>query len=402
MRIGLLKSGKDWYFWIFTNVQFEVMNKTDLTILSLCFFFTFSTLFAQQVKPESLSLEEQIGQMLLVGFRGMQVNEDSTVVRYIREGKVGGVILFDYDVIEKVYDRNIGSPAQVRELNAFLQSAAGTPLFVSIDQEGGRVLRLKSKYGFPFIPSQRFLGMLNDQDSTRHYAALNAATMEDLGFNLNFAPVVDLNLVTDSGVIGFLERSFSSDPAKVALHAGIVAEESYKHGVIPVLKHFPGHGSAKADSHYGITDVTDSWSEQELEPYRMLFTWGFRGAVMTAHVFNRNIDPDYPATLSEPAMRMLREDLGFDGVVFSDDMHMKAISEQYGFEEAIVLSINAGVDVFCFGNNLLYDGAIPEKFNKIVLEAVQSGSISRERITDSVRRILDLKAAYGILKSTGK
>lgn len=378
------------------------MNKGSLYTVLLFFYLAIPTIVAQEANTESVSLEEQIGQMLLVGFRGLTVTADSAIVRYVRQGKVGGVILFDYDVIKKVYDRNIASSVQVRELNTFLQANADIPLFVSIDQEGGRVLRLKSKYGFPFIPSQRFLGMLNNQDTTRHYAALNATTMSTLGFNLNFAPVVDLNLVTDSGVIGFLERAFSSDPEKVALHAGIIADESSKQGVIPVLKHFPGHGNAKDDSHYGITDVTDTWTEQELEPYRLLFQKGFKGAVMTAHVFNRRIDPDYPATLSGPAMRMLREDLGFEGVVFSDDMHMKAISEQYGLEEAVILSIEAGVDVFCFGNNLLYDGDIPEKFNNIVRESVLSGRISRERIAASFRRIMNLKTAYGILKPADK
>ncbi len=375
--------------------------KQVLLVAVLSFFWLApKNIYAQQVSPDSFTLEEKIGQMLLLGFRGMEVTEDSAVIQHISTGKVGGVILFDYDVIRKVFDRNIASPEQVKRLNASLQAAAKKiPLFVSVDQEGGRVLRLKSKYGFPFIPSQRFLGDLNVPDSTRFYAALNAANLHALGFNLNFAPVVDLNLVTESGVIGYLDRSFSADPELVARHAGIVAGESFNHGVIPVLKHFPGHGSARDDSHYGITDVTDTWSETELIPYKRLFESGYKGAVMTAHVFNRNLDPDYPATLSAAAMKLLRNDLGFEGVVFSDDMHMKAVSEQYGLEEAIILSIEAGVDVFCFGNNLLYDGDIPDKFREIVVNAVRSGRITEDRIEKSFGRITALKSAFGLSKS---
>ena len=353
---------------------------------------------AQENGAEGYTLEQKIGQLLLLGFRGLELSADSAVVEQVRLGKVGGIILFDYDVINKEFVRNIASAEQVRRLNGVLQDAAPIPLFVSVDQEGGRVLRLKPRYGFPAIPSQRYLGDLDQVDSTRYYAALNAKNMRELGFNLNFAPVVDLNLVTESGVIGYLDRSFSADPEVVARHAGVVAEESYRQGVIPVLKHFPGHGSAKADSHYGITDVTTTWSERELEPYRLLIGSGFKGAVMTAHVFNQRIDPDYPATLSAAAMRLLREDLGYSGVVFSDDMHMKAVSEQYGLEEAILLSLAAGVDVFCFGNNLSYDADIPDKFQTIVMEGIASGRISVDRIEASFARIMALKKAYGIIK----
>lgn len=347
---------------------------------------------------EEYTLEEKIGQLLLVGFRGLELSADSEVLGHIRSGKVGGIILFDYDVINKEFVRNIASAEQVRRLNETLQDAARIPLFVSVDQEGGRVLRLKPRYGFPALPSQRYLGEWDNLDSTRYYAALNAKNMRDLGFNLNFAPVVDLNLVTESGVIGYLERSFSADPEVVARHAGMIAEESYRYGVIPVLKHFPGHGSARDDSHYGITDVTETWTEEELKPYRLLLEAGYKGGVMTAHVFNKNIDPVYPATLSAAAMRLLREDLGYSGVVFSDDMHMKAVSEQYGLEEAILLSLAAGVDVFCFGNNLLYDAAIPDKFRKIVLDGIAAGRISTDRIEAAFARVMVLKKAYGIIK----
>ncbi|MCB0586105.1 MAG: ChbG/HpnK family deacetylase, partial [Phaeodactylibacter sp.] len=313
-------------------------------------------------------LKEKIGQMLLFGFRGMSADEGSSIVQHIKAGRIGSVILFDYDVKNKEFKRNIESPEQVKALVDSLQAHAPVPLMVAIDQEGGKVLRLKPKYGFPYIPSAFYLGQLNNLDSTRYYAELNSRNMASLGINLNFAPVVDLNIERDSGVIGRLERSFSEDPEIVTQQAQAVIKAHLSNGVIPVLKHFPGHGSARNDSHKGMTDVTDTWSEVELEPYRRIIGQGYGGAVMTAHVFNQNIDEKYPATLSAKAISILRDSIGYQGVIFSDDMQMEAIASEYGLEEAVVLCINAGVDVLCFGNNLGYDEQIPEKFQAIVLK----------------------------------
>lgn len=336
-------------------------------------------------------LKEKIGQMLLYGFRGMSVDENSSIVQHIAAGRVGNVILFDYDVPNKEYRRNIESPEQVKALVGALQAHAAVPLLVAIDQEGGKVLRLKPKYGFPYIPSALHLGTLDNLDSTRYYAELNSRNMAGLGINLNFSPVVDLNIQTESGVIGYKERSFSDDPEAVARHAQVVAGAHLSNGVIPVMKHFPGHGSARGDSHKGLTDVTGAWSAVELEPYRRIIGQGYQGAVMTAHVFNQKIDGKYPATLSAKAISILRDSIGYEGVVFSDDMQMEAIASEYGLEEAIVLCINAGVDVLCFGNNLGYDEQIPEKFQAIVLKAVEEGKIRQERIEEAYERIMRLK-----------
>ncbi|MCB9297529.1 MAG: glycoside hydrolase family 3 protein [Lewinellaceae bacterium] len=340
-------------------------------------------------------LKKKIGQMLLLGFRGMSVGASSPIVQHIEAGRVGSVILFDYDVMKKEAARNIKSPTQVKALVDSLQAYAGTPLLVAIDQEGGRVLRLKPKYGFPAIPSAFYLGQLNNLDSTRYNAELNARTMASLGINLNFAPVVDLNTERESGVIGRLERSFSDNPEIVTQQAQAVIKAHLANGVIPVLKHFPGHGSARNDSHKGLTDVTDTWSETELEPYRRIIGQGYEGTVMTAHVFNQRIDDKYPATLSKKAISILRDSIGYDGVIFSDDMQMEAIASEYGLEEAIILCINAGVDVLCFGNNLGYDEEIPEKFQAIVLKAVEEGRIRPERIEEAYERVMRLKKQMG-------
>ncbi len=341
---------------------------------------------------EGVPLEEKIGQMLMVGFRGLTVDEDSQIARDISAGRVGGVILFDYDVALDSSVRNISSPEQVRELVSTLKSFSDDPLFVAVDQEGGKVSRLKEKYGFPATVSQEYLGEEDDPELTRYYAARTANALADMGFNLNFAPVVDLNVNPDNPAIGKLERSFSAEPDVVLRNAEIVIEELYKKGIKSCLKHFPGHGSSAGDSHEGITDVTETWSEVELEPYRQIISGGKADFIMTAHIFNRNWDPKYPATLSRDVITgILRDELGFDGVVFSDDLNMGAIREQYSLEETIRLAINAGVDVLIFANNLTYDEMIAVKAVDIIQKLVEEGEIPESRIDESYSRIMEAK-----------
>jgi beta-N-acetylhexosaminidase len=163
--------------------------------------------------------------------------------------------------------------------------------------------------------------------------------------------------------------------------------------VLTALKHFPGHGSALGDSHAGFVDVTDTWSEVELEPFANIIAAGQADTVMTAHVFNANLDPDYPATLSHATITgILREQLGFDGVVYTDDMQMGAIRDNFGYEEAVRLAIGAGVDIIAVGNNLQYDPGIIGQTLDIIRAAVDAGDISEARIDESYARIMALKA----------
>jgi beta-N-acetylhexosaminidase len=213
-----------------------------------------------------------------------------------------------------------------------------------------------------------------------------------VGTNSNFAPVVDVNTNPDNPVIGKLERSFSSDPEKVAEHAGYVIDEYSKEGVLSVLKHFPGHGSSTTDSHLGFTDVTDTWDEKELIPYKKLFAEKEIHAVMTAHIYNANIDSVWPATLSDKTINgLLRDSFGFEGVVFSDDMQMEAIRAEYGLETAIQQAINAGVDILIFGNNLQYDPDIAEKTVNIIQKLLRENKIEKATIEKSLARIDSLK-----------
>lgn len=341
-----------------------------------------------------ISLEEKIGQLLMVGFRGKSLEGNTLLQEQLQSGKIGGIILFDYDVQLKKADRNIESPAQVKTLIEQLQRQAKRPLFVAVDQEGGRVMRLKTRYGFPGLPSAQYLGRLDKLDSTAYYARVNAQNLAQLGFNVNFAPVVDVNLKPDNPVIGGIERSFSADTAAVVRHAAAVIRAQREQGVISVLKHFPGHGSSTADSHLGITDVSESWQRQELTPYRRLIEQGLVDAVMSAHVFNRKIDAQYPATLSRTAIDLLRQDMDYNGLIFSDDMQMKAIADEYGLEQAIALALNAGIDVIVFGNNLDYDPQLPDKFLTIVRQAVERGDIKMARIDEAYERVQAVKAKF--------
>jgi beta-N-acetylhexosaminidase len=342
----------------------------------------------------AVDLTAKIGQMLMVGFRGLAVDAQHPILQDIGERNLGSVVLFSYDVLTASHERNIASPAQVTELVAALQSFADTPLLVAIDQEGGVINRLHERYGFPPTFSHQELGELNDLAATRQRAEAMASTLAGLGINLNLAPVVDLNTNPANPIIAAYERSFGADPHRVAEQAQAFIEAHHAQGVLCTLKHFPGHGSSTADSHQGFVDVTQTWSRQELIPYRVLIEAGLADAVMTAHVFNAQLDPGYPATLSHPTITgILRGELGYEGVVISDDMQMEAIRAHYGFETAIQKTLEAGVDIIAIGNNLVYEEDIVTRTIGVITQLVENGATSVERIDASFQRIQRLKQA---------
>jgi beta-N-acetylhexosaminidase len=337
-------------------------------------------------------LDVMVGQMIMAGFRGYDVTDDSPIVRDITQRHLGGVILFDYDVALKSPERNIKSPAQVARLTADLSARAALPLLVAVDQEGGRVQRLKPKYGFPGSPSASELGAMPDE-AVGHCAEDMGKTLRDAGFNLNFAPVADVDVNPDSPAIGRLGRSFSADPRRVGRCDELFLAGLENQGIIGCLKHFPGHGSAGTDSHLGVTDVTATWSREELVPYRMLIKAGAAKMIMTGHLFNAKIDPVHPATLSHRTLTgLLRDELGFDGVVVTDDMNMKAITDHYGLAKAVELAITAGADILLFGNNLVYDPDVVAKAHALITGMVADGTITEDRIRSSYDRIMRLKA----------
>ena len=368
------------------------LRMVALVLLWLCMA---APLAMAAASPDSLSIK--MGQMVMVGFRGTSLAESPQIVADIQKRHIGGVVLFDYDVPLASPKRNILNPTQLARLTQELQERSAIPLFIAIDQEGGKVNRLKVSRGFPRTISAAKLGALNNPDSTQSAARQIAQTLKALHINMNFAPVADLNRNPNNPVIGKVERSFSADPVQATTHIRLTADTYRAEGIIPTLKHFPGHGSSTTDTHLDFTDVSNSWSKEELEPYRALIADGYCDAIMTAHVFNAALDPLYPATLSTATLHgVLRQQLGFKGVIISDDMQMGAIAAHYGLESAIQRALNAGIDILLFGNNTAYDEAIAEKALAIIHTLIERGEIQPNRIDESYRRIMALKQRYGV------
>lgn len=341
---------------------------------------------------DEVELRQRVGQLLMVGFRGTQIDSEHFIAKALQHDNLGGVILFDYDIALKQRQRNISSPEQLHSLTQTLHHFATTPPLIAVDQEGGRIARLKPRAGFAHTISHQVLGKLNDPSATQMWTDILVDDLITGGINLNLAPVVDLCSNPDNPVIAEYGRCFSANPDIVTQQAQAFIEAHHTQGVLTALKHFPGHGSSSTDSHAGFVDVSTTWRADELEPYRNLIKAGVVDTVMTAHVFNKQLDSQYPATLSRPVITgLLREKLGFDAVVFSDDMQMKAITESYNLKEAVGLAFNAGVDVLVFGNNLAYDEDIVPRTVDIIVELVKEGKVPIEIIDAACTRVHNLK-----------
>lgn len=342
-----------------------------------------------------IGLRNKISQMLIMGFSGYDIDESSPVTSWLKDG-LGGVLLFDYDLPAQRHGKNLRDKLQIKQLNHDLNHYAllaenALPLFIAIDYEGGVVNRLSKIDGCMPTMKPCDQAQLSEEDWQREAEEM-ALTLKDLGFNLNFAPVVDLDLNEEQGIIGKLGRSFSKYPAPVIRAASQFVSAFNKHGVACAYKHFPGHGSASGDTHEGFVDVTDSYHDSELEPYAGLFTKPDAAVmVMTAHVINRHLDASgLPATLSYPVLtELLREKIGFKGVIISDDLQMQAISNHYSIDEALRLTINAGADMVIFGNQLgtITGTEVVDRIEKLV----KSGAIEHARIDSAYQRIAHLK-----------
>jgi beta-N-acetylhexosaminidase len=332
-------------------------------------------------------LRRKIASLLVVGFRGERVTADDWIVKAVAEQGLGGVILFDRDQLTGGR-RNLNSPSQISSLVRTLRDASPGRLIVSVDQEGGPLSRLNPANGFPATATQAQIGATNSPPDTRAWAQELVNSLSSTGFTLNYAPVVDLNVNPTNPAIGELGRSFSADPNVVVAHA---TEEINVHraaGVRTSLKHFPGLGSATANTDFDVADVSATWRQAELEPFQRLIAAGLADTVMVAHLLNRQLDPDRPASLSPAVVTgLLRGTLGWTGAVVSDDMQAVAISSRYQQTQAVTMAIEAGVDLLVFANQQVYNpNVVPEVVGTIV-DLVHSGRISEARIDQSVARV---------------
>lgn len=330
-------------------------------------------------------IEKMIAKMVVLGFKGETVNSNDQIYKNIKSG-LGGVILFDKDPTDKKKIKNIKNPEQLKTLTSQLQSISKDKLLISIDQEGGIVQRMSASNGFVDTLKARDISIHGKEYAKKSYNQL-ALMLKENGINLNFAPVVDLAVNKNNKVIYKLARSYGSDPKKVTQFASIFVDELKKQNVISVLKHFPGHGSSLADSHQGFVDITNTWNKIELEPYKEFIKNNKVDMIMTAHVFNKNLDENYPATLSEKInTKLLRQKLGFKGVLITDDLQMYAISKHYDLKETLTLAINSGVNMLLFANQQAKEVKL-EDIVKTVYSQILNEEISLSSIIESNKKI---------------
>ncbi|MBX3065012.1 MAG: beta-N-acetylhexosaminidase [Anaerolineae bacterium] len=325
-------------------------------------------------------LEVQIGQLLVVGFQG--TTAPPYLLDWLAQGRVGGVILFA---------RNVENPAQLAALTNTLHRAAASPILIGIDQEGGTVARLRR--GFTEIPSARALANSADPAVCEACYRVLGEEMRALGINWDYAPVLDLLYNRDNASLGV--RSFGTDSDDVSLFASAAVRGLQAAGVAACPKHFPGLGNTPVDTHLALAALDtplDHLREIDLVPYRMALKAG-AASVMTTHTVYKALDQQHPATLSDVIIQvLLREELGFDGVVTSDCMEMKAITNHYGAAESAVLGALAGLDVILFSHTrelqaAAYDG---------LLAAVNSGRLPLRRIEQANRRRAQLLERFAV------
>ena len=344
---------------------------------------------AWNAEAQTDSLDFKIGQMIMIGYSGACV--DPNVLDDVSKGKAGSLLL---------YERNIpavNSFAGLKKIIQTYQKAAPLPLLITIDQEGGKVNRLKEKYGFPKTVSNAALGKMGSLDSVRFYAECTASALAGLGINMNLAPVVDLALNPNNPVVVKKERAYSANADTVTLMAKEMIKAHHRFNVLTVLKHFPGSGSSNGDTHLDFAEVTKTWSDIEMKPFRQLISAGLVDAILSSHTINRQLDKEgLPNTLSNTIINgLLRKKLRYDGVVFSDDMQMLAIANYFGVQEAIRLAINGGIDILTFSNNISGSPSrTVDTVHAMIKNMVLTGGIPRARIDESFRRIKALKKKW--------
>lgn len=333
----------------------------------------------EQIK--NMTLEEKVGQLVLAGVDGYEANENSK--KLIETYHVGGFVLLK---------KNVRDTEQMRNLINSLKEGNATnkiPLYLALDEEGGRISRMPSE--FKGMPSNQLVGTQNDENLAKRVGSILGQEVKEFGMNVNFAPVLDIFSNPKNKVIG--DRSFGSKPELVS-KLGIQAIKGIQEqNIISVAKHFPGHGDTTVDSHVGLPRVDydlERLKSFELVPFANAIASGVDG-IMLAHILLPKLDPNYPASFSKVLITdILRKELKFEGVVFTDDMTMGAIVENYDIGKAAVKSIQAGSDIIL----VCHDIGKEEAVLKALQNAAKTGEISTERLEESVYRILKLKEKY--------
>jgi beta-N-acetylhexosaminidase len=331
-----------------------------------------------------------LGALLLVGFSGIELGGNSELYDLLCTARVGGIVLFARNIVDA------GQVARLtRDARAASRACTGRPVLVATDAEGGQVMRLGPGAGYTPTLSHRDLGDGNDLAETELEARRIGRMLSEAGIDWNLAPVVDVGYNPANPVIVGNARSFGAGPGLVTSHARAYIRGMHAEGVLTALKHFPGHGSSFTDSHLGFVDVTDTANrEVELAPYRALIADGVADSVMTAHVFNRQLDPRYPATLSPATIHgLLRRALRYSGPVVSDDLRMGAIEKQWGVGDASVLALRAGVDVLLIADDRLPGGRSAARTALDALRAALAGRhLDRRQVAAAIHRVEALRA----------
>ena len=347
-------------------------------------------LLSLPIAAQAATLEQMAGQMIVVGFQGDDA-DDAAVVALRDElaaGRLGGVMLLKL---------NVKSLDAVAAMNAAFRAASpDLPPFITLDQEGGAVERLTKDVGFKEIPSAAAIAGDNSPEQAEAIYAGMAASIAKLGFTVNFGPVADVNLNPDNQVIAKFGRAFSPDPALVAAYDEAFVEAHHAAGLLTALKHFPGHGSSTADSHEGFVDITQTWQPAELDPYRTLLADDLVDMVMVGHLYHADYSDagaQTPSSLSPQWITgVLRDELGYDGVVISDDLEMGAIRDHFTLEQTVTMAVRAGMDVLLFSNTAKYRASLGKEILDILLAEAEADPAFAARIEESYGRIVALKA----------
>lgn len=339
------------------------------------------------------SLEQMAGQMIIVGFKGDSVKDKSVIAvrKAVADGRLGGLMYLKY---------NVASLSAVKAMNeAFKEASPDLPPFLTLDQEGGAVERLTKDVGFSEIPNAKTVAARNDPAGAQALYEAMARDVAGLGFTVNFGPVVDLDINPKNQVITKFGRAYGKDPKTVEAYALAFINAHHAEGVLTSLKHFPGHGSSTADSHEGFVDISRTWSPTELEPYRDLLAQGYDDFVMVGHLYHKDYDGGgkrLPASLSPDWITgVLRGQLGYNGVVISDDLEMGAIRKRFTLKETVVQAVNAGMDVLLFSNTAAYDPALGDEILAILVSEAKKDPKFAARIQQSYERIVALKHRIG-------